>query len=273
MMRGLLSLYTWRYPTILVYMLQNTEYAVGPYLKWYWQTIHFERVMYRRSLDRTGPARMLLLALRLGILLQLVLAGTLIGFGLTGWLTGGVAFGLAVIVAYPVLWAHLIVLPLELGRIFIIRPRQALVIQKSRKIFADFTGAKIAIAGSYGKTSMKELLLSVLSEGKNVAATPANKNVSISHAYFARKLSGQEDILIIEYGEGKPGDVARFADITRPTHAVITGLAPAHLDKYKTLARAGKDIFSVTGAVPPENVFVNGESPDALAFVSPGQQL
>src|SRR5690606_30055144 len=138
----------------------------------------------------------------------------------------------------------------------IIKPKQWLLIKKSKLIFSNFPGYKIAIAGSYGKTSMKEILLTVLSEGKKVAATPANKNVSTSHAYFARKLKGDEDILLIEYGEGKPGDVKRFAGITRPTHAVITGLAPAHLDRYKTLRQAAKDIFSVGEFVPDEDVYV-----------------
>jgi UDP-N-acetylmuramoyl-tripeptide--D-alanyl-D-alanine ligase len=273
MIRGLLSLYSWKYPATLVYMLQNTEYQVGPYLKWYWHTIHFERVMYRRRLDRTGPARLLLLALRLGIFGQLVAGGILLLLGIDGQLTGGVEFGLATLISYPVVWAHLVVLPLELGRIFIIKPRQRYLIQKSKLMFSNVAGLKIAIAGSYGKTSMKELLLTVLKQGKKVAATPANKNVSVSHAYFVRKLDGDEDILLIEYGEGKPGDVKRFAKITRPTHAVITGLAPAHLDKYKTLKAVGKDIFSVADFVPGEDTYVNGESADALQFVRPGMQL
>lgn len=273
MIRGLLSLYAWSYPRVLVYMLQNTEYHLMPYLRWYWQTVHFERVMYRRKLELTAPARMLRLALCLGIVLQLSSGVILLTLGLRGELTGGVAFGSAVIISYPVVWAHLIAIPLELGRLLIIRPKQRLLIRKSRAVFARFPGLKIAIAGSYGKTSMKELLLTVLSQGKQVAATPANKNVSISHAYFARKLKGTEDVLIIEYGEGKPGDVARFTHITQPTHAVITGLAPAHLDQYKTLHAAGMDIFSVAKAIPPERVYINSESPDALQFITPGQQL
>lgn len=273
MIRGLLSLYSWRYPVTLVYMLQNTEYRLGPYLKWYWHTVHFERVMYRRKLERTGPARLLLLALRVGILLEIIAGILMIVAWKQGNFDGGLAFGLAAIIAYPIIWAHLIALPLELGRFFIIKPKQWWIIKKTQPIFANFKGNKIAIAGSYGKTSMKELLLTVLSEGKKVAATPANRNVSISHAYFARKLKGDEDVLIIEYGESGPGDVARFARITQPTHAVITGLAPTHLDKYKTLRAAGEDIFSVTKVVPPDRVFVNSESPDALQFVKPGQQL
>jgi UDP-N-acetylmuramoyl-tripeptide--D-alanyl-D-alanine ligase len=273
MIRGLLSLYSWHYPTVLVYMLQNTEYEAGSYLKWYWRTVHFERVMYRRKLDRTGAARLLLLTLCIGMLAQLVLGFSLLWLGINGSLAGGVAFGLAAIISYPVVWAHLIVLPLSLGRVFIVRPKQSRLIRQSSSIFASYKGIKIAIAGSYGKTSMKELLTTVLSEAKNVASTPANKNVAISHAGFAHEVLGEEDVWILEYGEGKPGDVARMTAITHPTHAIITGLAPAHLDKYKTLQAAGKDIFSVGKAVPPEHMYVNGESPDVLPFVTPGQQL
>lgn len=273
MIKNLLSLYAPSFPVVLVYMLQNTEYQAGAYLRWFWRAKALDRMMYRRELERTKPARLLLLALRLGMFAQIVAGGILLALGLDGQATGGVEFGLAIIISYPIVWAHLAVVPLVLGRIFIVKPRQALLIRQSKRIFTDFAGAKIAIAGSYGKTSMKELLLTVLSEGKKVAATPANKNVAISHAYFARKLKGDEEILLIEYGEGQPGDVARFAGITRPTHVVITGLAPAHLDKYKTLARAGQDIFSVAEVVPAENVYVNAESPDLLPFVQPDYKL
>jgi UDP-N-acetylmuramoyl-tripeptide--D-alanyl-D-alanine ligase len=273
MLRGLISLYSWRLPTILVYMLQNTEYHAGPYLKWFWQTTHFERVMYRRTLQRTRAARMLLLVIRVGMLAEVLAGLALMYLWWMHGLLGGLTFGIALIVAYPIIWAHLAVVPLELGRLCIVKPRQARAIRASRAAFAGFKGVKIAVAGSYGKTSMKELLLTVLSEGKKVAATPANKNVSISHAIFARKLDGDEDVLIIEYGEGQPGDVARFTDITKPTHAVITGIAPAHLDRYKTLERAGRDIFSVADHVSADHVFVNGDSPDALPFVQPGQRL
>lgn len=272
MIRRLLGLYSWRYPMVLVYMLQNTEYQLGPYLKWYWQTNDFSNVMYRRKLHRTGPARLLLLAVRLGIIVEVAVGLLLIWLWLQNNFAGGLAFGLAALIAYPVVWAHLAALPLELGRLFIIKPKQWLNIRQSKPIFAKVRGTKVAIAGSYGKTSMKELLLTVLSEGKKVAATPANRNVSISHAYFARKLQGDEDILLIEYGEARPGDVTRFAEITQPTHAVITGIAPAHLDHYASMHQAGEDIFSVCKFVPKNQAYVNGESPDALTFVT-SQQL
>jgi UDP-N-acetylmuramyl pentapeptide synthase len=272
MINSLISVFKPSYPRVLVYMLQSTEYQAGPYLRWFWRTQNFGTVMKRRTLEPTRPARLLLLAVRLGMLLQIITGIVLIILGLTGHLFAGVPFGLALLIAYPVIWAHLLVVPMELGRILISQPAERKLVAASHQIFADHPGIKIAVAGSYGKTSMKELLLTVLSQGLNVAATPANKNVSVSHAYFARKLTGREDVLVIEYGEGAPGDVTRFASITQPTHAVITGLAPAHLDQYKTLQAAGDDIFSLASFVSADKLYVNSDSPDTALFMQAGYQ-
>jgi UDP-N-acetylmuramoyl-tripeptide--D-alanyl-D-alanine ligase len=248
-------------------MLQATEYQTGPYLRWFWRTQNFGSVMRRRQLDRTGPARLLLICLRLGIILQALIGLGLIGYGWRQDALEFIYFGLALLLSYPLIWGHLVTLPLFLGRWLIVKPRERKLIKASEHTFAEHPGKKIAVAGSYGKTSMKELLLTVLSEGLKVAATPANKNVAISHAYFAQKLHGDEDIVILEYGEGKPGDVARFAHTTHPTHAIITGIAPAHLDQYKTLDRAAKDIFAVADYLNGENVYVNNESPSAKPYL------
>jgi UDP-N-acetylmuramoyl-tripeptide--D-alanyl-D-alanine ligase len=265
------SMYSFKFPTVIVYMLQSTEYEPEAYIKWLLTVNNFNRVIYRKNLVKTRSARALLGFLRLAILAQVIAGLHLI-------LTAGsrrenLLLGCLVIIAAPIVWAYLVVIPLLLGRWFIIKPSNWLKIRASRKIFAEHPGVKIAVAGSYGKTSMKEMLQTVISEGKKTAATPANKNVPISHALFARKLAGDEEVLIIEYGEGAPGDVRRFAKTTRPNIAVITGLAPAHLDKYKTLKRAGEDIFSVAGFVGPDNTYVNGESPDSKPFIKPGEMV
>lgn len=273
MIHGFLSLYLPSYPRVLVYMLQNVEYRVGPYLKWYWRTKDFSTVMQRRSLDTTKSARLLLLVLRLGIVVQLLIGLLFLYLGFWHNLPGGVAFGVAIIVAYPVLWAHLLVVPLVVGRELSAKPKEQRQIASTNEIFARHKGVKIAVAGSYGKTTMKELLATVLAEGLKVAATPANKNVSSSHAKFAAKLTGKEDVLIIEYGEGGPGDVKRFAEHTHPTHAVITGLAPAHLDQYKSLQAAGKDIFSVADYLKGQQVYVNADSPEVKPFLKPSYEL
>lgn len=261
------------YPKTIVYMLQTCEYQPAPYLKWYWRTQNFNRVMIRRSLNKTKAAKLLILGLYVGIVIQLLVGVLLIYLWHWHNVAGGLVFGIALIVSYPVIWAHLITVPLITGRLLIVRPKEKKKIVASGRIFKKHKGIKIAIAGSYGKTSMKELLLSVLSAGKNVAATPANMNVASSHAIFAASLSGKEDILLIEYGEGAPGDVKRFAQTTHPTHGIITGLAPAHLDHYKSLEAAGEDIFSLAQYLKNKNVYVNSESSSTESFIRPEFKL
>jgi len=257
------------YPRTIVYMLQTTDYQPAAYLKWFWRTQNFNKVIVRRTLNETKAAKQLLIGLYIGITLQLLLG--LLYIFLWHWhnLAGGLVFGVAVIISYPIIWAHLITVPLVGARILIVHPKEKAKILASGRIFKKHKAIKIAIAGSYGKTSMKELLLAVLSEGKNVAATPANMNVASSHAIFAESLSGKEDILLIEYGEGGPGDVKRFAQTTHPTHGIITGLAPAHLDHYKSVEAAGEDIFSLAQYLKNKNIYVNSESPSTETFIQP----
>ncbi|MBI2591986.1 hypothetical protein HYW36_00740 [Candidatus Saccharibacteria bacterium] len=271
MFRSIAAMYRLRFATTIVYMLQATEYQVIPYLKWLWRVQDFSKVTYRKSLVRTSRSKTLLLALKVGMLAQL--AGALV-WGVWALKNKGptVIFAVDLLLSIPLVWAHLVVVPLLLGRWLVVKPLSWIQISRSSRIFADHPGKKIAVAGSYGKTTMKEILATVLAEGKKVAATPANKNVAISHAIFAAKLKGDEDILIIEYGEGAPGDVAGFIKNTHPDIGIITGLAPAHLDKYKTLSAAGKDLFLLADYLK-DNVYVNEESEAVKPFIKKSYKL
>lgn len=261
------ALYSSEFPKTIAYMLQNTEYQVWPYLKWLWRTPDFSKVRNRQQLDKTQVARLILKTINLGILVELAIGVVLIILSITNKLGGGWAFGIAAIIAYPVIWSHIIVIPVVAARLIIIEPKNRRSAAETKEIFSHHKAIKIAVAGSYGKTSMKEMLKTVLSEAKNVAATPANKNVIRSHLSFAKTLTGKEDILIVEFGEGAPGDVERFSATLQPDIGIITGIAPAHLDRYKTLDRAAKDIFSLANYLKPSNVYVNAESIEALKYV------
>jgi UDP-N-acetylmuramoyl-tripeptide--D-alanyl-D-alanine ligase len=252
-------------------MLQSSEYKPAEYLKWFWRTKDFRRIAYRKSLVQTRPAQLLLFALLLGSLIETAAALYLLIQGLSAHSITSIIFGAIAFILTPLVCAHLVIVPLYIGNWLFIKPLYGRQIRKSAQVFKSHPGVRIAIAGSYGKTTMKEILLTVLSEGKKVAATPANRNVAISHAQFAQKLTGDEEILLIEYGEGAPGDVARFAKKTQPTAGVITGLAPAHLDRYKTLEAAGKDIFSLARFVDKKNLFVNGEAAAVKPFIKKGE--
>lgn len=267
MLKSIIYLYSPAYARTIIYMLQATEYNPAQFIRWYWRTTDFSWVAYRKSLVTTRATKLLLLAFQAGFLTEAAIAIALFVAAAQSSDTHQMIYAIILFIMAPVLWAHLIILPLYVGDWLIIKPLYAIKVRRSSRIFANHPGVKLAIAGSYGKTTMKEILLTVLAEGKKVAATPANRNVAISHALFAQKLEGNEDILIIEFGEGAPGDVARFAKITRPAAGVITGLAPAHLDRYKTLNNAGQDIFSLGNFVKPGELFVNGDTSAVKPFI------
>lgn len=268
-MKGLLSVYRPLFSRAVIYMLQSTEYQAGAYLRWLGRIRDFRSVMYRRQLVMTRAANILLRSLRLGMLAQIAVG---IFWGIRAardHAYARTALDAVIILAAPLVWAYLIILPLWLARIFIMKPMWWWQIRQSSRVFKNHPGAKIAIAGSYGKTTMKELLQAVLSAGQKVAATPGNKNVAVSHAQFAKRLTGDEEILLIEYGEGAPGDVAKFTKRTHPNMGIITGLAPAHLDKYSSLEAAGRDIFSLADKLEGGEVYVNTDSSATRGFMKP----
>lgn len=269
MLSGLISFYSPAYPLAVIYMLQRTEYRVGPYLRWHWKTDDFRKVMYRGSLDKTKKALALLILMQIGMAAQLLVSLYIIWLGTFGGHSGLWILGISLFISYPLVWAYLITIPLLVARYILVIPREKALIASSRRIFEDHPATKIAVAGSYGKTTMKELLAVVLAAGKKVAVTPANKNTPVSHAHFADKLKGDEEILVIEYGEGKPKDVKQFALTTHPNIGIITGLAPAHLDHYPTLRDAGRDIFSLATYLQDKNIYVNGESEALKNFIKP----
>lgn len=272
----LLAAYLPGFPRTIVYMLQSSEYRAAPYIRWLYRTEDFGQVAKRRELVKTKSAKSLLLFLYLAISIHVLI-------GLVGlvWAVSNVsfvwiAFYVLWLVIYPAFWAHLIVLPLWLAEKTIIKSKQNRAIAEARAIFSNHQGIKIAIAGSYGKTSMKEILAAVLVQGKKVAATPGNQNVPRSHAKFAARLNGDEQIIIVEYGEEKPGDIKLFMSYTDPDVAIITGLAPNHLDYYKTLDNVARDLMDLR-TLDSYKVFVNGDNaqlkqyaPDAQIYSEQG---
>ena len=93
----------------------------------------------------------------------------------------------------------------------------------------------IAITGSNGKTSTKELLYHILKEKYNVHATEGNYNTSIGLPLSLLGLNKSHDISIIEMGANHPGDIKYLCEIAEPTHGLITNISSAHLEGFQTI--------------------------------------
>ena len=264
---ALANMYAPNFYTELVYMLQASEYSPGEYIKWFWRSRDVGKVMYRRKLVYTPVAiSLLVLAWLLG-LVQFIFISVLVGGSISGLRDGFQFLAFALFLAQPIITAHIMALPVVLGKLFIVAPMNMIRVDKAKHIFAATNAKKIVVAGSYGKTTMKEILGIVLASEKNVAMTPGNMNTTAGHARFAAKLTGKEDILILELGEYEIGDVAKYCHTIQPDYGVITGLAPAHLHNFGTLEKAGENIFGVADYVDSNHLYINDENETLKPFV------
>ena len=100
----------------------------------------------------------------------------------------------------------------------------------------------IAITGSNGKTTTKELIHAVLSEKYNTYTTEGNLNNHIGIPLTILKIKKDAEIAIIEMGANHLDEIAGYCVYTRPTHGLITNAGKAHLEGFGGVAgvRKGK---------------------------------
>ncbi len=90
----------------------------------------------------------------------------------------------------------------------------------------------IAITGSAGKTSTKEILVQILSEKFKVNKTVGNNNNHIGVPLTILSTNNKHDILVAELGTNHFGEIKYTADILQPDYAIITNIADSHLEFF-----------------------------------------
>lgn len=108
----------------------------------------------------------------------------------------------------------------------------------------------VAITGSNGKTSVKEMLASILGLSKQVLATEGNLNNQIGVPLTLLKLTPEHDVAVIEMGASRQGDIAHLCDIALPTVAILNNVGMAHLEGFgdiQGVAKAKGEIISGLG--------------------------
>lgn len=104
----------------------------------------------------------------------------------------------------------------------------------------------IGIAGSYGKTTMKSVLTSVLLNKFKVLSAPESINTPVGIAQWITKdLKPDTQILIVEMGEHYKGDVRDLCQIAKPDIAIITGINEAHVERLGYLEETTSTIFEL----------------------------
>lgn len=252
-----------------VYMLQASEYSIRDFLRWYGRVKDFRHVEKRKRLDLTLKAILLLAAGWLSVLFTVLLAYYALNTFENPW-----NYIIAAIVAIEVPMFTVVgtLAVLILLRI-IQKPIEWFLVWRASSALARHKGIKIAIAGSFGKTSMREVLKTVLSENRKVAAPKDSRNTPLGIAKFVHELDGDEHILIFEFGEYYPGDIRLLGSMVRPEWGIITGVNEAHLEKFGTVEEAAETIFELAEFVEPSKLYVNGDSALARAQMKTGNKF
>ncbi len=157
------------------------------------------------------------------------------------------------LVPWMVLLANLINRPMELAI-------NQHYINDAKRILADCPNLTvIGITGSFGKTSVKYFLDSLLSVKYNVLKTPGNFNTPLGVVKTIRgSLRATHDIFLCEMGAKNVGDIKEICDIVHPTHGIITSVGEMHLESFGSIENVRKTKFELADAVKDKGMlFLN----------------
>ena len=132
----------------------------------------------------------------------------------------------------------------------------------------------IAITGSNGKTSTKELLRHILSSQFAVHATEGNYNTSIGLPLTLFQMMQAHSISILEMGANQPGDIGALCSIANPTHGLITNIAPAHLEGFGSIDEVALTKAALFRAMSDKGIgFINLTDPHISKMKQPKNSI
>ncbi len=109
----------------------------------------------------------------------------------------------------------------------------------------------IAVTGSCGKTTTKELIAHLLASQRHVLHTSGTENNQVGVPLTLLRLSDAHEVAVVELGSNHPGEIATLAAIARPTIAVITNVGPSHLEFFGSLDAIRQEKLSLLEALEP----------------------
>ena len=121
----------------------------------------------------------------------------------------------------------------------------------------------VALTGSSGKTSVKEMTAAILRECGETLYTAGNLNNDIGVPLTLLRLAPEHRYAVIELGANHQGEIAYTTELTRPEAALVNNLAAAHLEGFGSLAGVAKAKGEIFGGLPPDGTaIINAESND-----------
>jgi len=124
----------------------------------------------------------------------------------------------------------------------------------------------IAITGSNGKTTTKDMIAAVLGSEFRILSTEGNLNNQIGLPLMLFRIESDHEVAVLEMGTNHFGEIKHLCTVAEPTHGLVTNIGRAHLEFFDSLegvARAKGEMFDWLSAAQGTNpvAFVNADDP------------
>ena len=139
-------------------------------------------------------------------------------------------------------------------------PERDLAAIASKKLKAHSLDEIIGITGSVGKTTTRAALQKVLSPHFNVHAPERSFNTLIGCTATIMAMPKETEILILEFGANKPGEIRELTDYFPPTTAILTAVAPVHLEGFGTVEGVLREKMEITTAPDIRKIIFNNDN-------------
>ncbi|WCG82525.1 UDP-N-acetylmuramoyl-tripeptide--D-alanyl-D-alanine ligase [Pectobacterium sp. A5351] len=153
-------------------------------------------------------------------------------------------------------------LPIDVPQLLVSDTRLALG-QLGAWVRQQSTARVVALTGSSGKTSVKEMTAAILRQCGSVLYTAGNFNNDIGVPLTLLRLTAEHQFAVIELGANHIGEIAYTTDLVRPESALVNNLAAAHLEGFGSLAGVAQAKGEIFAGLPVDGVaIVNADSND-----------
>lgn len=114
----------------------------------------------------------------------------------------------------------------------------------------------VAITGTNGKTTTREMLARILRRRGPVVSSPRNFNNLIGLPLTILQRAEHDWVGVVEMGASKPGEIARLSDITTPTISIVTMTGAAHLAGFQSLDAVAQEKAAIYSRLPHDGVAI-----------------
>lgn len=221
-----------------LYIYQLLEYQPRDFLKWFFRFPFKRNLQRKHSIDWTLKIRLMLI-LTLGLIFI-----TAFTFAFDFLLYILFLLFLFQLSPFFILIAQIILHPFEEYK------KQQILDQAKNKIVALPNLKVVAIVGSFAKTSIKNMLYTLLWKDFRVVKTPKSYNTDLAIARTVlTSLKTSTEVFLVEMDAYHPGEIKKLASIVKPNLAIITSIAPQHLERFGSMEKLARTQFEIADSL------------------------